>query len=66
MMDLFITNTKHKLMDWSLVDYCDVLSADGTHPDGTHSLHVMWCNAKFIQICLNKKTNCKSKSWIII
>ncbi len=29
---------RHYLMDWSGVDYCDVLSAVWTHSDGTHSL----------------------------
>ncbi len=29
---------RHYLMDWSGVDYCDVLLAVWTHSDGTHSL----------------------------
>ncbi len=29
----------HELMDWSLVDYCDVfISCFDSHSDGTHSL----------------------------
>ncbi len=54
--------TRHKLMDWSCVDYCNVLySCLDSHSDGTHSLQRIHWSASDEKLnlfrCRNKLIN---------
>ncbi len=60
--------TRHWLMDWSCVDYCDVfiscLDSFWRHPFTPEDpLVSKWCNATFLQICSDDETNAAA-SWM--
>ncbi len=44
------------LVDWSVVDYYNVIVDVWTHSDGTHSLQSKSCNATFLQLYSDKET----------
>ncbi len=55
-------STRHSLMYWSLVDYCDVFincldsNSDGIHSQSKYLLVSKWCNDIFLLICSYEET----------
>ncbi len=59
--------TKHELMDWSGVDYCDVfISCLDSHSDGTHSLQKIYWWASDVMLNISKYVLMKKQTHLLL